>query len=60
MEKDPELEVYSALLGVFFLSFFFFFFGELIICFFDISIFDEFFIYILGIPFRSKLLRTFY
>ena len=24
MEKDPELEVYSALLGVFFLYFFFF------------------------------------
>ena len=30
------------------------------ICFFDISVFDEFCIYILGVPFRSKLLRTFY
>ena len=59
MEKGPELEVYSALRGVFFfLSFFFF--GELMICFFDISVFDEFCIYILGVPFRSKLLRTFY
>lgn len=36
MEKDPKLEVYSALLGLFF----FFFFAELIICFFDVSVFD--------------------
>lgn len=33
MEKDPKLEVYSALLGLFF-------FAELIICFFDVSVFD--------------------
>ena len=51
---------YTQLYVAFFLSFFFFFFGELMICFFDISVFDEFCIYILGVPFRSKLLRTFY
>lgn len=40
--------------------FFFFFFWELLICFFDISVFDEFFIYIPGVPFTSRLLRTIY
>ena len=56
MEQDPELEVYSVLLG----GFFFFFCRTDYLLFFDISVLDEFFGHIPGVPFRSKLPRAFY